>query len=255
MSSIARLLHRSAFALLVLSALVMGLGVWGQIEHNRLEQARAETFVTSGEEGVSAMPVPAILRPFEDNMIPPILLGDSGHPTVFGVFSRLGGAIGLMGLLLFTLQGRAPALRIPEAEPAELEPQTMQQAQAAPLAEWQRRLKDKMRDESSEVAAVLREPRQSPVSGNLAYRAVLGIVVLAFVTLSAAVLLGKSGGAANVDIAAFTAQIRAQLDAALQGDQIAMIALGKMAAVALGTVLILGVLMSRLKPARRAVAA
>ncbi|MCX7301276.1 MAG: hypothetical protein NTX73_13055 [Rhodobacterales bacterium] len=243
MSSIARLLHRASFVLLFLSAVVIGLGVWGQIEHNRLGQARAEVFVTLGQEGVSALPVPAILRPFEDNMIPLILLGDSGNPTVFGVFSRLGGAIGLMGLLLFTLRGGAPAPRLPEAEDVEPEPPTMQQAQAVPIADWQRRLKEKY------------EPRQTQTSGRLAYRAVLAVVALAFVTLSAAVILGNSGSAANIDFAAMIAQARAQLESALQGDQTSMIALGKMAAVALGIVLILAVLMSRLKPSRRAAVA
>jgi hypothetical protein len=250
MSSFARLLHRAAVVLLMLAAIVMGLGVWGQIEHNRFQQDRAAASLAEGMTPQSAMPIPSILRPFEEDMIPAFLAGDSGKPTVFGVFSRIGGALGIIGLLLFAVRTasatQAPAaIRVEE----ETEPPSMQEAQAIPMAEWQRRLKQRMADEHREVAAVLREPRRASRSGAMVYRTILLVVVAAFVILSAAVLLGNSQG--GVDIRAFADQIGAQVQAAVAGDRSAMISLGKIAGIGLCALLILGTLLSRLRPSRR----
>jgi hypothetical protein len=152
MSHPAQTARSIAVVLMILAIGVFGLGIWGQMAKPALDQARLDAMALEGPAAFDAVPVPFVLVPLENNWVPSIILGETA--TVFGVYARIGGVLGLLGLLLISLRPMPVALPDnPESDSlSRIDPPSMAQVQAEQTTEWQRRLAEKMSATSTSKA-------------------------------------------------------------------------------------------------------
>jgi hypothetical protein len=249
MSHLARMMQRAAVCLLVLAALVLALGVWGQMQKARLDADRADAMLMQVPAGFDSVPVPFILQPFEAHQVPGFVAGD--RSTVFGVFARIGGALGLLGIVLLSIR----AVRIPRSEDAEdaevdadVEPPTMAQMQATPTADWQRRLADKM---AARTAAPTRSAAASSSHKPGKSFALFVVAILGFgaMVLGATTFLLPSEPLAMPDMAALLDQSIMTVKADLYGDKILLLGAIKVIAVLCGVFVLLRLILSRRRSA------
>jgi hypothetical protein len=236
MSHLAQITQRVAGLLVVLAVLVMGLGVWGQVQQTKLDHARAEAMMLDGPAAFDSVAVPFILIPFEMDIIPGFISGDRG--TVFGVFARIGGALGVLGIILFSLRAVSiPAVRpADDDDPQEAEPPTMKAVQAAPTADWQHRLATKMAAKSDPRGSASR-PGSPDSAGRSLARIVAAIGAFCALVLGAAWLMMQDG--ALPDPGLLLDQTIMTLRAALAGDRDALFAVIRIVAPICGGLVLL----------------
>lgn len=180
-----RWVRATRYALIASGALISGLGLWMQI--NGVPPAGAQ--VVTGLSGLMALVM-------------------DGPTTVFGVFSKIGGCMALLGLLGMTVHDLAPAKTAFEPNP---DPEDQPRVAAEPTAAstWQERLAAK-----SDPAPVTKAPKSG---GTVLRMGLIGAVICAFLAVLAATLLGGQAGTAPVIANAGApghAMIRAHLTAA-----------------------------------------
>jgi hypothetical protein len=160
-----RLVRASRFVLIALGALISGFGLWMQIKG-----------VPPGVD-----PIVAALR----SVMTPVL---DGQVTVFGLFSKIGGVLALLGLLGMTIHDIAPAAPPNSAKPdaaPDLAAPEMRQTPAETT--WQERLAAKTADNPNSRKA---QPR---AAGSVLRVGVIGLVICAFLAVLGATFLGQSG--------------------------------------------------------------
>lgn len=231
-----RWVRATRYALIASGALISGLGLWMQING-----------------------VPPAGEPVISGLRDLMALVMDGPTTVFGVFSKIGGVMALLGLLGMTVQDIAPAgRRVTRADPApDIQSALMVSDPAA--STWQERL-------AAKTGPQPREPAVKSTRSSLRF-AVVGLVICAFLTVLVAALLGAAPGQApagadsagpghamirahlaaagaisdegpvfglaefavsKFDPAVIVPWVKAQLALALGGDQAAMITLGSL---------------------------
>lgn len=220
---------------MVLAVLVLGLGVWGQMQQSQLDRARADAMMTDGPAAFDAVPVPLILIPFEQDMIPSFVTGDRG--TVFGVFARIGGALGLAGILLFSLRGVAVQAGAREEDSAnDAEPPSMAAMQAVPTADWQRRLALRMA-ERMEAPGSARPGSSIDKPARTLVRIVALIMAFCALVLGAATVVMNGDGMPALGL--LLDQSIMTTRAAFAGDRAALFAVIKVIALICGLLVLL----------------
>ena len=164
---------------------------------------------------------------------------------MFGVIAKIGGAFGLLGLFLLPLRVRITPAAIADMDDLIIAP-TIARAMptVAPKSDWQFRLAQKMADQSA--------PLQKPKSfglGKALYRGALLVVGIAFLGLTAVLLLGSATDTGTLGSVAEQVVLTARN--AIAGDGDAMLFMAQLGAVVMGVLIVLKVLFSRRKPAKR----
>ena len=174
-----RWVRAARYVLIAAGAIVSGLGLWMQIKG----VPPAGESVVSGLRGAMALVM-------------------DGPTTIFGVFSKIGGVMALLGLLGMTVHDMAPANKASPDEPDD-QPQPMTTTPAA--STWQERLAAKTGPQPTERAVK---------STGVALRiGVIGLVICAFLAVLGATLLGGTTGQGVAAVATTPghAMIRAHL--------------------------------------------
>jgi hypothetical protein len=170
-----RFVRTCRFALIILGALISGIGLWMQIKG-----------VPPGVD-----PVVSVLR----DVMTPML---DGQVTVFGMFSKIGGVLALLGLLGMTIHDIAPA-GTADAGPDDLpEPAAVAVANSAATSTWQERLAAKTEPQLTRHAVTA--PRSF---GSVLRIGAIGAVICAFLAVLGATFLGNSapGSASSAAVA------------------------------------------------------
>lgn len=158
-----RCVRTARYALIAAGAVISGLGLWMQI--NGVPPAGEP--VVSGLSGLMALVL-------------------DGPTTVFGIFSKIGGVLALLGLLGMTVHDMAPAK---DAAPLTADPDPVEQPQvlASPqtASTWQERLAAKSAPQPRDRAAVS--------VGSVARIGLIGVVICAFLGVLGAIFLGSAG--------------------------------------------------------------
>ncbi len=242
-------MNRAAIGLLIFAALVIGLGIWAQVQQSAFAVARADAVAAQGAAGLNIVPIPLILKPFEGGLVPAFLLDPAGQGTPFGIMAKIGGAIGLLGLLLLPLRQRILPAVPDDIEDLSIEPAIApSMPQVSAKSDWQFRLAQKM---SAQSAPPQKTYKPAGGFGRSLYRVALFLVGIAFIVLAAVLLLGSSGDAGAVDFAAVADTAMLTGRQAMEGDRDAMIAMAQIAAVSVGLLIVLKVLFTRRKPVKR----
>lgn len=175
-----RWVRAARYALIAVGAALSGLGLWMQI--NGIPPAGEP--VVSGLGDLMALVI-------------------DGPTTVFGVFSKIGGVMAMLGLFGMTVHDIAPARAVASDEAADQQQQT---ADPVTASTWQDRL----------AAKTVPQPAERVVksTGTALRIGVIGVVICAFLAVLGATLLGGPVGQAPTIAAASTpgqAMIRAHL--------------------------------------------
>lgn len=181
-----RFVRAARYGLIASGALISGLGLWMQIKG-----------IPSGGE--------ALVGGLRDL----VSLALDGPVTIFGVFSKIGGVLALLGLLGMTVHDIAPAKSAATDDPTpDHKPEVVGTVGPA-MSTWQERLAAKAEPQQRE---------QTPKSAVSALRfGLVGLVLCAFLAALAATFLGSSAGQVPVVADASApghAMIRAHLAAA-----------------------------------------
>lgn len=181
-----RWVRATRYLLIAAGALVSGLGLWMQIKG-----------------------VPSAGEPVVSGLREAMALVMDGPTTVFGVFSKIGGVIALLGLLGMTVHDIAPAKTADPDEPAD-KPTDQPEHVTTPMAAstWQERLAAKSGPQPAE--------RVVKSTGTALRIGIVGLVICAFLAVLGATLLGGPIGQGPAIVASSTpgqAMIRAHLTA------------------------------------------